>query len=95
MSDIHLLAVSKLAPLYAAQLGAYTVHERLHESDPAALAAVAPLLRGIAASGESQVSAALIAQLPALEIISVMGVGHNLAHADACSCKTCSSAHGL
>ena len=77
MSDIHLLAVSKLAPLYATQLGAYTVHDRLHDTDPAALAAVASQIRGIAASGESQVSAALIAQLPALEIISVMGVGYD------------------
>ena len=77
MSDIHLLAVSKLAPLYAMQLGAYTVLDRLHDTDPAALAAAAPMVRGIAASGESQVSAALIAQLPALEIISVMGVGYD------------------
>ena len=77
MSDIHLLAVSKLAPLYASQLGAYTVLDRLHETDPAALAAIAPQVRGIAASGESRVSAALIAQLPALEIISVMGVGYD------------------
>ena len=77
MSDIHLLAVSKLAPLYASQLRGYTVHDRLHDTDPAALAAVAPQIRGIAASGESKVSAALIAQLPALEVISVMGVGYD------------------
>ena len=77
MFATHLLAVSKLAPLYASQLSAYTVHDRLHESDPAALAELAPKLRGIAASGESKVSAALIAQLPALEIISVMGVGYD------------------
>ncbi len=77
MPDIHLLAVAKLAPLYASQLGAYTVHDRLHDTDPAALAAVAPQVRGIAASGESKVSAGLIAQLPALEVISVMGVGYD------------------
>ena len=43
----------------------------------AALALVAPQVRAIAASGESRVSAALIEQLSALEIISVMGVGYD------------------
>ena len=77
-TDTQLLAVSKLAPLFASQLtAAFNVHDRLHDTDPAALARVAPQLRGIAASGESKVSAGLIAQLPALEIISVMGVGYD------------------
>jgi hydroxypyruvate reductase len=49
----------------------------LHETDPAALAAAAPNIQAIAASGESKVSAALIAQLPALKLISVMGVGYD------------------
>jgi lactate dehydrogenase-like 2-hydroxyacid dehydrogenase len=56
---------------------AYTLHQRLHETDPAAFAEVAPRIRAISASGESKVSAALIAQLPKLEIISVMGVGYD------------------
>jgi lactate dehydrogenase-like 2-hydroxyacid dehydrogenase len=56
---------------------AYTVHERLHATDPAALAGVAHAIRAIAASGDSIVSADLIASLPALEIISVMGVGYD------------------
>jgi lactate dehydrogenase-like 2-hydroxyacid dehydrogenase len=38
---------------------------------------VAPRIRGIAASGGSTVAADLIARLPALEIISVMGVGYD------------------
>ena len=77
-TGIELLAVAKLAPQYAALVGpAFTVHDRLHDTDPAALAAAAPRIRAIAASGESKVSAALIAQLPALEIISVMGVGYD------------------
>ena len=76
--DIEVLAVARLSPLLATQLAAaYKVHDRLHETDAAAFAAVAPRIRGIAASGESKVSAALIAQLPALEIISVMGVGYD------------------
>jgi lactate dehydrogenase-like 2-hydroxyacid dehydrogenase len=49
----------------------------LYETDPAAFAKLAPQIRGIAASGESKVPASLIAQLPALEIISVFGVGYD------------------
>jgi hydroxypyruvate reductase len=78
MPNPHVLAVSKLSPLFLPQLqAACTVHDRLHEGDAAAFAAVAPLVRAIAASGESKVSAELIAQLPALELISVMGVGYD------------------
>ena len=69
---------AKLSPLLLPQLqAAFTVHDRLHESDAAAFAARAPRIRAIAASGESKVGAELIAQLPALEIISVMGVGYD------------------
>jgi lactate dehydrogenase-like 2-hydroxyacid dehydrogenase len=76
--EIDVLAVARLSPLLAPQLAAaYTVHDRLHETDTAALKAVASRIRGIAASGESKVGAELIAQLPALEIISVMGVGYD------------------
>jgi len=78
LSKPEVLAVSKLSPLYLAHLqGACTLHDRLHELDPAALAEAAPRIRAIAASGESKVPASLIAQLPALEIISVMGVGYD------------------
>ncbi len=78
MSKIDLLAVAKPAPMLAPQLQqAFTVHERLHETDPAAFAAVAPRIRAITCGGESRVSAQLIAQLPALEIISVFGVGYD------------------
>jgi lactate dehydrogenase-like 2-hydroxyacid dehydrogenase len=72
------LAVAKLPPFLLEPLrAAYTVHERLHETDPAAFAAAAPRIRAIAASGESKVGDALLAQLPALEIVSVMGVGYD------------------
>ena len=78
MSEIDVLTASRLPPLFLTPLqAAYRVHERLHETDAAAFAAVAPRIRGIAASGESKVSAQLIAQLPRLEIISVMGVGYD------------------
>ena len=75
---IDVLAASKLSPLYVKLLqGTCTLHDRLHDTDPAALRALAPRIRAIAASGDSTVSAALIAQLPALEIVSVMGVGYD------------------
>jgi lactate dehydrogenase-like 2-hydroxyacid dehydrogenase len=76
--DIHILAVAKLSPLLQPQLqAAFTLHDRLHEIDPGAFAAVAPQVRGIVASGDSRVPGELIAQLPALQIISVMGVGYD------------------
>ena len=78
MPDIDVLAVAQLSPLLLPRLqAAFNVLDRLHQTDPAALAAAAPGVRAIAASGESKVSAALMAQLPALELISVMGVGYD------------------
>lgn len=77
-SKPHVLAVARFSALLLPQLqAAFNLHDRLHETDAAALALVAPQVRAIAASGESKVSAALIEQLPALEIISVMGVGYD------------------
>jgi hydroxypyruvate reductase len=78
LPHIDVLSVTKLSPLLAPQLRAvFTLHDRLHESDPAAFAKIAPRIRAIAASGESKVPASLIEQLPALEIISVFGVGYD------------------
>ena len=78
MTDIDVLAAARVSPLYLAALRAeYAVHERLHETDPGAFAEVAPRVRAIAAQGESRIDATLIGQLPALEIISVMGVGYD------------------
>ncbi len=74
----HVLAVSRLSPLYLSQLAAAcTLYERLQDTDPTAFAAVAPQIRAVAASGDSRVPAELIARLPALELISVMGVGYD------------------
>jgi len=78
LSHIDVLSVTQLSPLLEPQLrAAYQLHDRLHEKDPAAFANIAPSIRAIAASGESKVPASLIAQLPALEIISVFGVGYD------------------
>ena len=78
MPAIDILSVTKLSPFLEPQLhAAFKLHDRLYETDPAAFAKLAPQIRGIAASGESKVPASLIAQLPALEIISVFGVGYD------------------
>lgn len=48
----HILTVAKLPPFLMEPLQAsYEVHDRLHESDPAAFAKVAPLIRGVAGGG--------------------------------------------
>ncbi len=60
--------------------------ERLHEHfdcylqsqlDDKQAVSVAPIVRGIVATGESTVTREQIARLPALEIISVLGVGYD------------------
>ena len=82
MPAIDILSVTKLSPFLEPQLhAAFKLHDRLYETDPAAFAKIAPQIRGIAASGESKVPASLIAQLPALEIISVFGVGYEIGRA--------------
>ena len=49
----------------------------LAELDDAGLTALAPRLRGMVATGESVVARELIDRLPALEVISVLGVGYD------------------
>ena len=72
------LVVAPLMPfLMEALRRNYTVHDRVHMSDPAAFAAVSPRIRAVVANGEAQVPRELIAQLPALEVISVFGVGYD------------------
>src|SRR5271157_1403041 len=69
-----ILAVGKLAPALEAGLRqTYTFHEQLPES---AGSAVAKQVRGIVARASLPVSREVIASLPALEIISVFGVGY-------------------
>ena len=79
MSPIELLAVAKPSPLLAPQLAreGYVVHEGPLGQDRAGFDAVAPRIRGIVCAGDSRVDAELIAQLPALEIVAVNGVGYD------------------
>ncbi len=77
-SGIEVLTAAQLwPPMMEALRGTFRVHDRTHQSDAAAFAAAAPSIRAIAASGESKVPRELIAQLPALEIVSVFGVGYD------------------
>jgi lactate dehydrogenase-like 2-hydroxyacid dehydrogenase len=67
----EVLAVPKASPLFLQAVREhFTVHDDL---------ATAPLerIRAVAGGGESRVGADLIARLPALQIISVMGVGYD------------------
>ncbi|MBC7702595.1 MAG: 2-hydroxyacid dehydrogenase [Rhodoferax sp.] len=78
LSRPEILVVAKLWPAYMDMLReAFIVHDRSHVEDPAQFAGLAARIRGIAASGEAKVPESLIQQLPALEIISVFGVGYD------------------
>jgi lactate dehydrogenase-like 2-hydroxyacid dehydrogenase len=76
-----LLAVAKLAPFLMEPLqGAFTVHTQTEG---------APLerIRAICGSGESKVGAELVARLPALQIVSIMGVGYDGVDVAACKAR--------
>jgi hydroxypyruvate reductase len=78
LSKPEILAVAKLAPFLMTPLReSFVVHDQIHHSDPAAFAAAAGKIRAIVGGGESKVPGSLMAQLPALEMISIMGVGYD------------------
>ncbi len=78
------LAVAKLHPFYLQALQTlYTVHDRTHTEDPAAFAALAPRIVGVAGTGEASVPRSLLAQLPQAKVVSVFGVGYDGVDVDA------------
>jgi lactate dehydrogenase-like 2-hydroxyacid dehydrogenase len=78
LSKPEILTVAKLWPPYLEELQQnFVVHDRTHELDAAAFAQIAPRIKAIAGGGESQVTRALMEQLPALQMISVFGVGYD------------------
>lgn len=78
MSKPDVLAVAKLHPFYQQALESqYTVHDRTHVTDPAAFAALAPRIVGVAGTGEASVPRSLLAQLPQAKVVSVFGVGYD------------------
>jgi lactate dehydrogenase-like 2-hydroxyacid dehydrogenase len=74
-----LLAVGALPPFLSERLSErYDYHQIADESEwGPALDALAPQIRGIAATGESKVPRSLMDRLPKLEIVSVFGVGYD------------------
>jgi hydroxypyruvate reductase len=86
-SKPDLLTVAKLPPFLMEPLqAAFTVHAN---ADGAPLARI----RAVCGGGESKVGAALIAQLPALEIVSIMGVGYDGVDVAACKARNVVVAH--
>lgn len=78
LSNLHVLAAAKLAPLYAQKLAAqFVVHDRPADLQSAEFAKLAPNITAVAAQGESVLRADLMDKLPALKLISVMGVGYD------------------
>ncbi|MGV8805845.1 MAG: 2-hydroxyacid dehydrogenase [Polaromonas sp.] len=77
MSKPAVLLVSRLPDSLVERLRERFDCHLLADLDAAGLAALAPRLRGMVATGESVVARELIARLPALEIISVLGVGYD------------------
>jgi lactate dehydrogenase-like 2-hydroxyacid dehydrogenase len=78
VSKPDVLAVAKLHPFYLQALqSVFTVHDRTHTEDPAAFAALAPRIVGVAATGEASVPRSLLSQLPNAKVVSVFGVGYD------------------
>ena len=78
MSKPDVLAVAKLHPFYQKALeSVFTVHDRTHVTDPAAFAALAPRIVGVAGTGEASVPRSLLSQLPQAKVVSVFGVGYD------------------
>ena len=77
MSKPAVLLVSRLPDSLVGRLCERFDCHLLADLDAAGLAALAPRLRGMLATGESVVARELIDRLAALEVISVLGVGYD------------------
>ena len=78
MSLPDVYAVPGLHPFYIKALEKhFTLHTDTLSKDPAGFAKLAPCIVGLAASGESKVPGSLMAQMPALKVVSVFGVGYD------------------
>ena len=77
MSKPSILAMPKVHPLYLQALNAhFEVHTCDPESEPQ-WQALAPHIVGLAGGGESVIPGSLLAQLPALKVVSIFGVGYD------------------
>lgn len=77
MGKPSILLISRFPDAFCERLREHFDCHEYAQLDNNHLQALAPRLRGIVASGESIVTRDLIARLPALEIISVLGVGYD------------------
>src|SRR5574340_901408 len=86
MHDVDILVTTALPqPLLAALRDDYRCHDYAGAADPdALLAAVGGRIRGVVQGGWMATSPALLDRLPALELISVFGVGYDGVPVDYC-----------
>lgn len=89
MTRPHILQTGALPPADQAALdAAYTVHRLWEAPDRAAwLATVGPQVRAIATRGDLGADAALLAACPAVEIVSVFGVGYDAVDTATCRAR--------
>lgn len=73
------LIAARLSPYLLGRLQeSFTCHNLILDNlSEAQLAAIAPQVRGIAANGEAKINREFMARFPALEIVSVFGVGYD------------------
>lgn len=75
---IHILSMGQMVPAVEAGLAQhFVVHKAAADGIAAIVAAFGKEIRGIATRGREKTDAALIASLPALEIIANFGVGYD------------------
>lgn len=80
----QILLAAKVPPFLVDGLAQrYTVHDMLAQPDPAFVDRIAPEVRAVVANGESTITDAFLARLPALELVSVFGVGYDGVDAEA------------
>ena len=86
MNDIDILVTASLPPFLDQPLRAdYRCHDYVKAADkPALLASVGSKSRGLVQGGQTVTPVALLDALPALEIISVFGVGYDGVPTDYC-----------
>jgi len=86
MNDIDILLSASLPPFLDQPLRAdYRCHDYAKAADkPALLASVGAKIRGLVQGGQTVTPVALLDALPALEIISVFGVGYDGVPTDYC-----------
>jgi len=74
----QILLAAKVPPFLVEGLAQrYIVHDMRSQPDPEFVDRVAPQVRAVVANGESTITADFLARLPAVELVSVFGVGYD------------------